>query len=216
METTSDQLRLLEAILFAAPEPLTERQLANRLPEGADIKGLLKRLQGDYEGRGIELTRAGKSWAFRTADDLAPILSKQVEVSRKLGRALVETLAIIAYHQPVTRGDIEEIRGVSMSKGTLDQLLAHGWIKPRGRRETPGRPMQWGTTDGFLDHFGLETLRDLPGVEELKKAGLLDTRPAIEAYATRGDVAGAQPPQQQSLGIEGNEEEEAEPLDPLG
>ncbi|MGB0670920.1 MAG: SMC-Scp complex subunit ScpB [Rhodospirillales bacterium] len=215
----ADQLRLLEALLFAAPEPLSERQLANRLPEGADVKALLKRLRGDYEGRGVQLECAGKSWAFRTAPDLAAALAREVEVSRKLGRAVVETLAIVAYHQPVTRGEIEEIRGVSLSKGTLDQLLAQGWIKPRGRRETPGRPMQWGTTDAFLDHFGLERVRDLPGLDELKKAGLLDARPAIEAYATRGAV-GARSEVLASLPSAGaaleEPDDQAEPLDPDG
>ncbi len=183
--------RLIEAALFASPEPLTERKLANCLPEGADLKGILKDLRAQYEDRGVNLVRAGKSWAFRTAPDVANLLNTETNVARKLSRAAIETLAIIAYHQPVTRGEIEEIRGVGLSKGTLDLLFEEGWIRPRGRRKTPGRPMQWATTDGFLDHFGLETLRDLPGMDDLKAAGLLDARPAIEAYGIHGDMAPA-------------------------
>lgn len=183
-----DALRLLEAILFASPEPLPERALKERLPEGSDVKALLALLGEQYAGRGVNLARAGGSWAFRTAPDLAERLNVATDVSRKLNKATIETLAIIAYHQPVTRAEIEEIRGVSLSKGTLDVLLEAGWIKPRGRRESPGRPMTWGTSDGFLDHFGLESVKDLPGVAELKAAGLLDTRPAIQAYSVRADM----------------------------
>ncbi len=186
-ETWQRYRRLVEALLFASAEPMTERMLANRLPEDADVKGLLKDLKETYAARGVNLMRAGVSWAFRTAPDLSEFLNKEVEVARKLSRAAIETLAIIAYHQPVTRAEIEEIRGVGISKGTVDVLLENEWIRPRGRRQTPGRPLQWGTTDAFLDHFGLETLRDLPGTEELKAAGLLDASPAINAYrATAG------------------------------
>lgn len=191
-ETWDRYLRITEALLFASAEPLTERMLANRLPDDADVKGLLKALRNIYEARGVNLVRAGSSWAFRTAPDLAEYLNKEVEVARKLSRAAIETLAIIAYHQPVTRAEIEEIRGVSISKGTIDVLMEEEWIKPRGRRQTPGRPLQWGTTDGFLDHFGLETLRDLPGVDELKSAGLLDASPAINAYRATADLFGGE------------------------
>jgi len=187
-ETWDRYMRITEALLFASAEPLTERMLANRLPDDADVKGLLKALRNLYEGRGVNLVRAGASWAFRTAPDLTDYLNKEVEVARKLSRAAIETLAIIAYHQPVTRAEIEEIRGVSISKGTIDVLMEEEWIKPRGRRQTPGRPLQWGTTDGFLDHFGLETLRDLPGVDEMKAAGLLDASPAINAYRATADL----------------------------
>ena len=175
-------LRLLEAILFASADPLSERVLANRLPEGAELRELLKELQEAYRDRGVNLARAGKSWAFRTAPDLSQQLNMQVDVPRKPSRAAIETLAIIAYHQPVTRAEIEEVRGVGLSRGTLDVLLEAGWIKPKGRRRTPGRPTTWGTTDDFLDHFGLEDVRDLPGMDELKAAGLLDSGPAISAY----------------------------------
>lgn len=199
-------LRLLEAVLFASAEPLSERVLANRLPEEADLGALLDALQAAYAERGVNLVRAGKSWAFRTAPDIAQQLNKEVEVPRKLSRAAVETLAIVAYHQPLTRGEIEEIRGVSLSRGTLDVLFEAGWIKPRGRRQTPGRPMTWGTTDGFLDHFGLTDIRDLPGMDDLKAAGLLDSGPAISAYRVSGDVAESQ---------RGNGSGDDEPLLPL-
>ena len=175
-------LRLLEAILFASAEPVSERALVHRLPEGADIEGLLKELQRHYADRGVNLVRAGRSWAFRTAPDLSQQLNQEIDVPRKLSRAAVETLSIIAYHQPVTRAEIEEIRGVGLSRGTLDVLLEAGWIRPKGRRRTPGRPTTWGTTDGFLDHFGIEDVGDLPGMEELKAAGLLDSGPAISVY----------------------------------
>lgn len=182
-------LRLLEAILFASTDPVTEKSLARRLPEDVDIKPLLEELKAHYADRGVNLVQAGGSWAFRSAGDLTAMLNREIEVARKLGRATIETLAIIAYHQPITRGEIEEVRGVSLSKGTFDALFDHGWIRPRGRRQTPGRPTTWGTTDGFLDHFGLESIKDLPGIEELKSAGLLDKRPAIDAYRISGDVA---------------------------
>ncbi len=178
--------RLIEALLFASAEPLTERMLSNRLPDNLNTKSLLKALQEDYAERGVNLVRVGKSWAFRTADDLSAVLNIEAEVSRKMSRATIETMAIIAYHQPVTRAEIEEIRGVSLSKGTLDSLFEKQWIKPRGRRETPGRPMTWGTTDEFLDHFGLTRITDLPGMDELKAAGLLESGPALNVYRTRG------------------------------
>ncbi len=182
-------LRLLEAILFASADPLSERALAHHLPEGAGLQELLKELHEAYQYRGVNLVRAGKSWAFRTAPDLSQQLNMEVDVPRKPSRAAIETLAIIAYHQPVTRAEIEEVRGVGLSRGTLDMLLEAGWIKPKGRRRTPGRPMTWGTTDDFLDHFGLEDVRDLPGMDELKAAGLLDSGPAISAYQSSGPAS---------------------------
>ena len=184
-------LRMLEAILFASADPLDERELAERLPAGADVGKLLALLAADYSARGVHLVRAGATWAFATAPDLAPLLARERHVEKKLSRAAIETLAIIAYHQPVTRGEIEEIRGVQLSKGTIDVLFEQGWVAPKGRRETPGRPVTWATTDAFLRHFGLATLNDLPGVEELQAAGLLDRRPAIQVLrpeAAEGDT----------------------------
>lgn len=178
-------LRVLEAMLFATREPLTERDLASRLPEGADIIGLLEELKSQFANRGVHLTSVGAGWAFRTAPDLAAYMEIEKSVVRRLSRAAVETLAIVAYHQPVTRAEIEEIRGVSLSRGTLDILLEAGWIRPRGRRRVPGKPITWGTSEAFLDHFGLESLSALPGVEELKAAGLLDKR---QSWSTSMDI----------------------------
>ena len=172
-------LRILEAVLFGASEPLSERDLAARLPENADIPGMLEELRGQYANRGVHLVQVGARWAFRTAPDLGPHLRLKKTVQRKMSRAALETLAIIAYHQPVTRAEIEEIRGVTTSRGTLDILLEAGWIRPRGRRRTPGRPVTWGVSDEFLDHFGLERVKALPGIDELKAAGLLDRRPGL-------------------------------------
>ncbi len=188
-ESLSDPLRLVEALLFASADPVTPDALARHLPEGTDLAALLDRLQSDYEGRGINLVHVGRRWAFRTSEDLAGRLKIETESQRKLSRAAIETLAIVAYHQPVTRGEIEEIRGVALSKGTLDNLLEANWVQPKGRRRTPGRPVTWGTTDGFLDHFGLEHLDALPGLAELKAAGLLDTRPAIAALNASGRLS---------------------------
>jgi segregation and condensation protein B len=175
-EARPEELRLLEAMLFASAEPLDEATLAARLPAGVDLPAALNRLQADYAVRGVNLVRVGGKWMFRTADDLSWLLSKETIETRKLSRAAIETLAIIAYHQPVTRTEIEEIRGVSTSKGSVDVLLETGWIRPRGRRKVPGRPVTYGTTETFLSHFGLDALDDLPGVEELKGSGLLDGR----------------------------------------
>ncbi|HVI51733.1 MAG TPA: SMC-Scp complex subunit ScpB [Candidatus Sulfotelmatobacter sp.] len=178
-------LRLIEALLFASAEPLDERSLAERLPEGVDLEELLADLQDVYAERGVNLVRRGGKWAFRTAPDLAAALTIEQNVGKKLSRAAVETLSIIAYHQPCTRAEIEEIRGVALSRGTLDVLFEAGWIRPRGRKRTPGKPMLWGTTESFLDHFGLLATDDLPGIEELKAAGLLDSRPGLSSYANR-------------------------------
>jgi segregation and condensation protein B len=171
-----EELRLLEAMLFAASEPLSEKDLAARLPQGSDVADALKRLQQDYASRGVNLVRIAGKWTFRTAGDLSWLLSKETVETRKLSRAAIETLAIIAYHQPVTRTEIEDIRGVTTSKGSIDVLLETGWIKPRGRRKAPGRPLTYGTTEAFLSHFGLDAVGDLPGLEELKGSGLLDGR----------------------------------------
>jgi segregation and condensation protein B len=188
-DSLPDPLRLVEALLFASADPVTPDALARHLPEGTDLAPLLDRLQSDYEGRGINLVHVGRRWAFRTSDDLAGRFKIETESLRKLSRAAIETLAIVAYHQPVTRGEIEEIRGVALSKGTLDTLLEANWVQPKGRRRTPGRPVTWGTTDAFLDHFGLEHLDALPGLAELKAAGLLDTRPAIAALNASGRLS---------------------------
>jgi segregation and condensation protein B len=170
----AEELRILEALLFAAEEPLDERTLAARLPAGVDLRALLAQLQEEYAARGVNLTRVAGKWTLRTASDLAWLLTREAVVPRKLSRAAIETLSIVAYHQPVTRAEIEEIRGVTTSKGTLDVLLETGWVRLRGRRKAPGRPVTYGTTEAFLSHFGLEALTDLPGLDELKGAGLIE------------------------------------------
>jgi len=178
-EARPEELRLLEALLFAASTPLDEKTLARHLPAGVDLRASLKRLQIEYAARGVNLVHIGNTWSFRTANDLAWLLTHEAVEPKKLSRAAIETLAIIAYHQPVTRAEIEEIRGVSAAKGTLDVLLETGWIRPRGRRKAPGRPLTYGTTADFLSHFGLEALGDLPGLDDLKGSGLFDgTLPA--------------------------------------
>ncbi len=174
------QKRLLEAVLFATFEPLTPASMRERLPEDVDLGALLSDLKDDYDDRGINLVEIGGSWAFRTAEDLSEIMTVERFEEKKLSKACMETLSIIAYHQPVTRAEIENIRGVSTYKGALDVLLEQEWIKPGRRRDTPGRPLTWVTTTHFLDHFGLEALTDLPGLDDLKASGLLDRRPAIE------------------------------------
>jgi segregation and condensation protein B len=170
----AEELRILEALLFAAEEPLDEKTLAARLPDGSDVRALLVQLQQDYAPRGVNLICVGGKWTLRTASDLAWLLTREAVVARKLSRAAIETLAIVAYHQPVTRAEIEEIRGVTTAKGTLDVLLETGWVRLRGRRKAPGRPVTYGTTEAFLSHFGLEALADLPGLDELKGAGLIE------------------------------------------
>ena len=171
----TEPLRIVEALLFAASEPLEARQLSAGLPPGADVPALLAELATLYAGRGVNLVQVAGKWAFRTAADLGYLLEKSEQKEKRLSRAALETLAILAYHQPVTRAEIEDIRGVATSKGTLDVLLETGWIRLRGRRRAPGRPVTYGTTGAFLQHFGLDTLADLPGAAELKGAGLLDS-----------------------------------------
>jgi segregation and condensation protein B len=170
----SETERRIEALLFAAAGPLSAQELARRLPEGADVGKALAVLKGRYAGRGVELECVADRWRFRTAADLGFLMTEEREEARRLSKAALETLAIIAYHQPVTRAEIEQVRGVALSKGTLDTLLELGFVRLRGRRRTPGRPVTYGTTDVFLEHFGLPSLMDLPGMAEMKAAGLLD------------------------------------------
>jgi segregation and condensation protein B len=176
-----EQLRVVEALLFSAAEPISEEALALRLGDEVEVPALLAELATLYDGRGVNLVRRGGGWIFATAADLAPALRGERTVQRNLSRAAVETLAVIAYHQPVTRAEIEAIRGVALGRGTLDRLLEAGWVRPKGRREAPGRPLNWVTTPHFLNHFGLDNLAELPGVEELRAAGLLEIGPAVLA-----------------------------------
>jgi len=176
LSARDNELRLLEALLFAAVEPIDTQTLRERMPEGTDVGALLARLARDYSAHGINLVRVADKWRFQTAPDLEEHLTEIKETPRKLSNAALETLAIIAYHQPVTRAEIEDVRGVAVSKGTLDVLMELSWVRLRGRRRTPGRPVTYGTTDGFLAHFNLETISDLPGRDDLKAAGLLDPR----------------------------------------
>ena len=193
--------RVIEAVLFASPAPVSSVDLARRLPEGVDLRAVLDDLIADYAARGVNLTRIGDAWAFRTAEDLANNLQIEVVAPRKLSRAAVETMAIIAYHQPITRAEIEEMRGVGLSRGTLDILLEAGWIRPGRRRQTPGRPLTWVTTQAFLDHFALGDLGELPGLEELKAAGLLDRQVGLTNIAMSDELP------------EPEDAEEDEPLD---
>ncbi|WP_236016056.1 SMC-Scp complex subunit ScpB [Brucella endophytica] len=171
-----EAVRMVEALIFASTDPVTERALIERLPSNIDLSKVLRALQSDYQRRGVNLVRVGDAWAFRTAPDLAFLMNREAVQQKKLSRAALEVLAIIAYHQPVTRAELEDIRGVETSKGTLDVLMETGWVKMRGRRRVPGRPVTYGTTESFLDHFGLPDIRDLPGMEELRGAGLLSAR----------------------------------------
>ena len=206
MGSQGQDLRLAEALLFAAAEPLDETMLAARLPAGTDVAALLAELAELYRNRGVTLEKVAGRWAFRTAADLAPRLMLERLVSRKLSRAAIETLAIIAYHQPVTRTEIEEIRGVIVNRGILDTLMESGWIRPKGHKQTPGRPATWVTTPEFLVHFGLDGLADLPGIDELKAAGLLDPRPATAL----SDFGGEPPVAEPSDGDEDDNENDGE------
>ena len=209
-----EDLRLLEALLFASAEPVTPVELAKHFPDGTDLPKLLEELQALYANRGVNLSKLGNGWAFRTAPDLGGRMTIKTEVQRKLTRAAIETLAIIAYHQPVTRAEIEEIRGVALSKGTLDGLLEAGWIRPKGRRRTPGRPVTWATSESFLDHFGLESLEALPGLDELKAAGLLDARPAV-SIGRLGQLPIAEESEEAAAAEDVSEKaEDEEPLEP--
>ncbi|MHA1564494.1 MAG: SMC-Scp complex subunit ScpB [Alphaproteobacteria bacterium] len=185
IEEQAQQLRILEAVLFAAEEPLGEDTITKHLTAGTDVAALLDELTSAYKGHGVNLVRVAGKWTFRTAEDLAVHLQVERETKRRLSRAAIETLSIVSYHQPVTRAEIENIRGVSISRGTLDALMEAGWVKPGRRRDVPGRPTTWVTTESFLSHFGLNSLKDLPGTKDLKAAGLLDARPAIAVYGAR-------------------------------
>ena len=211
---STDDLRVLEALLFASVEPLSTNAIRERMGEDKDVGGLLMELKRTYDGRGVQLVEMEGSWAFRTAADLGDALQMTREVQRKLSRAAMETLAIVAYHQPVTRAEIENIRGVATNKGTLDVLMEAGWVKPGRRRESPGRPLTWVTTTAFMDHFGLESMNELPGLDELKASGLLDRRPAIETLGT-GDLFGEDMEQleKDAAPMEDEEYDEAEPAD---
>lgn len=184
----NQQLRIVEAVLFAAAEPADLAYLQSFLPEGADVPGLLSDLRANFANRGVNLVEVAGKWLFRTADDLGHILRREATEQRKLSKAAMETLAIIAYHQPITRAEIEDIRGVAISKGTLDILLDIGWVRMRGRRKTPGRPVTYGTTEAFLSHYGLNEVSDLPGLQELKGAGLLEASlpPGFDIPIPRG------------------------------
>jgi segregation and condensation protein B len=183
-----EQERMVEAVLFASADPVTIKDLTARLPHGSDPATALVHLEKRYEGRGVRLVRVGEAFAFRTAPDLSFLMRRETVETRKLSRAAIETLAIIAYHQPVTRAEIEEIRGVGVSRGTIDQLLEMEWIRIGRRRMTPGRPVTFVVTEGFLDHFSLESARDLPGLKELRAAGLLDNRPPPSGAETEGEA----------------------------
>ena len=178
----NQQMRMIEAILFATAEPITVNALNERMPHGCDAAEALARLRKSYAGRGVNVMKIGDAWAIRTASDLSFLMQKERVETRKLSRAAIETLAIIAYHQPVTRAEIEEIRGVSVSRGTVDQLIEMEWIRFGRRKLTPGRPVTFAVTQNFLDHFGLESARDLPALKELRAAGLLESQPAIGFY----------------------------------
>jgi segregation and condensation protein B len=206
-----EQLRILEALLFAAAEPLGEQYLATHLRSRDDVRALLEELEGFYASRGINLMRVAGKWAFRTAEDLAYLLERHATEPRRLSKAAMETLAIVAYHQPVTRAEIEEIRGVSASAGTLDVLMEIGWVRPRGRRRAPGRPLTYGTTEQFLDHFGLETIKDLPGLAELKGAGLLDSNLPPDFTVPEPTDAAALMPDELPLTAEEDEDDDDSP-----
>jgi segregation and condensation protein B len=195
----AEQERMIEAILFAASEPVTLAEIKTRLPHGSDPAEAMVLLRKRYQGRGVDLVRVGDGYAFRTAADLGHLMRKEVVETRKLSRAAIETLAIIAYHQPVTRTEIEEIRGVAVSRGTVDQLMELEWIKLGRRRMTPGRPVTFVVTERFLDHFGLESARDLPGLKELRAAGLLDNRPLPAGMGTDTEADEAAPEGQNDL-----------------
>ncbi len=208
----SEELRLVEALLFASSSPLDEDSLKERLPEGTDIVGLVAELCAFYAPRGVNIVQVAGGWTVRTAPDLAPRLRLTQKVSRKLSRAAVETLAVIAYHQPVTRAEIEEIRGVVISRGTLDTLMEAGWIVPKGRKQTVGRPATWVTTEEFLLHFGLASLSDLPGVDELRAAGLIGPRPVatLSEVGVAGDRLPDVPSDDDADGESAEAETEAE------
>ena len=209
MSDESQLIRMAEALLFAAVEPLDEASLVARLPDGTDVAALMADLTEIYAERGIVLKQVAGGWAFRTAPDLAFLMEREKTVQRLLSRAAVETLSIIAYHQPITRAEIEEVRGVGLSKGTLDVLMESGWVRLRGRKPSPGRPLTYGTTQEFLEHFGLSDLDDLPGVDELKAAGLLSAEPPEELVRDAEEQAAASRGEKQQA-----EDDDAPEFDP--
>jgi segregation and condensation protein B len=188
LSNLNDQLRAVEALLFASSDPLDEKTLIEILPENADIEKILEKIQELYKGRGVELTKVNNKWMFKTASDLSFIMQKEAKVQKKLSKAGLETLSIIAYHQPVSRAEIEEIRGVSVSPGTIDSLLELNWIRIKGRRKAPGNPITYGTTEEFLVHFDLSNIRDLPGLDELKSTGLLDSNLPPDMFPINDDI----------------------------
>ena len=188
LSNLNDQLRAVEALLFASSDPLDEKTLTEILPENADIEKILEKIQELYKGRGVELTKVNNKWMFKTASDLSFIMQKEAKVQKKLSKAGLETLTIIAYHQPVSRAEIEEIRGVSVSPGTIDSLLELNWIRIKGRRKAPGNPITYGTTEEFLVHFDLSNIRDLPGLDELKSTGLLDSNLPPDMFPINDDI----------------------------
>jgi segregation and condensation protein B len=197
---TPEDVRIIEALVFASSEPLEEQTIAKRLRTGCDVKAALAEVQRQYAARGVNFVRLAGRWMFRTSPDMAWLLAREDQEKRKMSRAAIETLAIIAYHQPVTRADIEHIRGVSVSKGAVDALLEAGWIRLRGRRKAPGRPVTFGTTSAFLIHFGLDAIGDLPGVEELKDAGMFDGKLPQGFGVPRPDDSDALRPDEEPLG----------------
>ena len=188
LSNLNDQLRAVEALLFASSDPLDEKTLTEILPKNADIEKILEKIQELYKGRGVELTKVNNKWMFKTASDLSFIMQKEAKVQKKLSKAGLETLSIIAYHQPVSRAEIEEIRGVSVSPGTIDSLLELNWIRIKGRRKAPGNPITYGTTEEFLVHFDLSNIRDLPGLDELKSTGLLDSNLPPDMFPINDDI----------------------------
>ena len=188
LSNLNDQLRAVEALLFASSDPLDEKTLTEILPKNADIEKILEKIQELYKGRGVELTKVNNKWMFKTASDLSFIMQKESKVQKKLSKAGLETLSIIAYHQPVSRAEIEEIRGVSVSPGTIDSLLELNWIRIKGRRKAPGNPITYGTTEEFLVHFDLSNIRDLPGLDELKSTGLLDSNLPPDMFPINDDI----------------------------
>jgi segregation and condensation protein B len=210
----AEDVRIAEALLFAASEPLDEAVIAERMRSACDVSAVLAELQRQYARRGVNLVRLAGRWMFRTASDLSWLLARENQEKRRLSRAAVETLAIVAYHQPVTRADIEEIRGVSVSKGALDVLIEAGWVRLRGRRKAPGRPVTYGTTPAFLIHFGLDAIADLPGLDELKGAGLFDGKLPIGFGVPRPDDSDALKPDEEPLGDSNALEEAWGPLAP--
>jgi segregation and condensation protein B len=188
LSNLNDQLRAVEALLFASSDPLDEKTLTEILPKNADIEKILEKIQELYKGRGVELTKVNNKWMFKTASDLSFIMQKEAKVQKKLSKAGLETLSIIAYHQPVSRAEIEEIRGVSVSPGTIDALLELNWIRIKGRRKAPGNPITYGTTEEFLVHFDLSNIRDLPGLDELKSTGLLDSNLPPDMFPINDDI----------------------------